>query len=116
MLHAGYIKGTVTTSICPGCYNEPTDKGEVYLYDSDTALIDSVCISDSCEFEYRFYGLSDGTYYVQVKVAKGCPYCMYHGRWFDNDTLLVVIVEGGYGGPAGAIDADTRSYERTNCD
>jgi len=110
----GVIKGCIFT---PYCGDNPSDSGEVYLYDADTTLIDSTCIGAIVYEEYRFEGLSAGTYYVQLKVAKdaGCPESVNPDWWYEKDTKYEIKLRTDDSTGGVNIYPVTRSFISTGC-
>ncbi|MCK5833415.1 hypothetical protein KAH81_07075 [bacterium] len=97
----GYdIKGLVISDSCDEGDEEYSEIGEVYLYNSLYSLIDSTCIGEVDQYEYRFTGLSNGTYYVRVKVAlsPGChDELIAPPAWYKQSDSTQVIISGGNG-------------------
>jgi hypothetical protein len=112
-LIAGTIKGTVCVV---GDENEPMPVGEVYLYDSTVTIIDSTCIGEIADFEYRFEDYGNGKYFVKLKAVKNdSDRALWPWEWYFESTNYRVILSGGGDGGADII-ADEMGSDITSCD
>ncbi len=106
------IKGIVGVPYCP---EDPAPSGEVYLFDSTYTLIDSTCIGEIVEYEYKFTGLPNGKYFVKVKVVSNeyCPYSITLRPYEQDDSTEVIIANSnGYAN----LYADVRTSVLTSCE
>ncbi len=112
-LFAGDIKGIVTITGDPGT---PMEIGEVYLCDSTRSIIDSTCIGEIEDLEYKFEDLDNGTYYIKLKTVKNessITWLTYD--WCTESTYYRVVLSGGGNGEADIV-ADEMSSDTTSCD